>query len=98
MLEPLRFVVHAIPRIAERLGGIRFDDAVPTYRTQCGAATRLGEANATVSLVTDEPLIGEPPQHSGDRRRSDAQRLCDLVRPRDAAAPGVGDLDLENRL
>ena len=38
VLEPLGLVVHAVPRIAERLREVRLDDAVAAERAQRGAA------------------------------------------------------------
>ena len=34
MLEPLRLVVHPVPRIAEHLGEIALEDAMTTERAQ----------------------------------------------------------------
>src|SRR6478672_10777754 len=87
MLQPLRFVMHAVPRIAERSREIRLDDAMSAYRAQCGASTLIGETHAAIAFVRDQPLLGEATHHPAHRCRRDTEDLRDLIRARTCAGP-----------
>src|SRR5262249_10836777 len=83
-LETFRFVVHAVPRVAERAREIRFDDAMTPNGAQRCASSGLREPNAAIPLMRDQPLLGEAADHAAHGRGREAQLRGDLVRAGDA--------------
>src|SRR5256885_7282741 len=80
MLQSLGLVMHAIPRISQRLREICFDDAMTSERSQRGAASALGELHSVITLVGEETLIRQTTDHATHRCRCNRQALRDLVR------------------
>src|SRR5436190_1298220 len=82
MLQVLRLVMDAIPRIAEHLGEIALEDAMAAQGAQRGAAPFFRESHAAIRLVRDQTLIGEATHHPADRRGGDVEAQRDLIRRR----------------
>ena len=59
MLEHLGLVVDAVPRHAQRLGQVELEQAVVAQHLERDLLAGVGELDAAVALVRDEPELVE---------------------------------------
>ena len=74
MLEHLRFGVHLVPGHAEVLDEEQLDEAVVADDLERHAPAALGEADAAVALVLDEPECRELAEHPRDGGGADLEQ------------------------
>ena len=62
-------------------GEERGERVVPVFDVGRDGRSLRGESEAPVALVVDEPPLGEPAHHVGDRGRTEPQRLGQIADP-----------------
>ena len=77
VLQALRLVVDFVPRIAQCLGQIEFQQTMVTHDFECGFMTGSSQFDATIALVLDELEVGQALDHAGDGGRSHAETFSD---------------------
>ena len=80
MLEDLRFFVHLIPRKAEGLVQVGFEQAVASHHAQGDGTPLLRQTHTPIALVCHESLPGEALDILRRRRRDHAHVFADVFR------------------
>ena len=77
VLEAIRFRVNSIKRVPEELREVQLDQPVEANHLEGQSLALVGELDAVVGSVLDEPQLDELPDHAGNRRWPDSQLLGD---------------------
>jgi hypothetical protein len=80
VLETLGLVVHSIPGVSKGAREIGFDDAMAAEHAQRNPTAFVGEADAAIALVREQPLLGEATHHPAHRRGRDREPVRDVGR------------------
>ena len=80
VLQTLRFVMHAVPCVAEHAREVALQNAMPTNRAQRRASTRVGQLHPAIGYVIQIALLCQPAHHAGHRGRRHRQRNCHVGR------------------
>ena len=86
MLEHLGLGVHLVPGHAEALDEEQLDEPVMADHLERDTPPALGETDAAVALVLDEPEVRELAQHPRDGGGADLEQRGEAGRGRGAVA------------
>jgi hypothetical protein len=74
VLQPLRLLVHVVPRDAEDVGQEALHQAVAAHQRGRVLAPVVGEVDGLVRVTRDVPVALEPPDHLVHRRGGQMHR------------------------
>ena len=79
VLQPLGLIVNGVPGVAQERDEVGLDEAVPAKHAERRAPAVLGELDALVGHVLQQPLLGQPLDHAADRGGRQLQQIGDLA-------------------
>ena len=69
VLQTLGLFMDRVPGVAQELHQIGFDQAVPANHPQSCPATLIGQLDPAIGDVLQQPVLGKPLDHPGNRWR-----------------------------
>ena len=79
VFQPFGFAVNFAQFVAQFAHQIQLDQAVAADHAEGDFAPGVGENDAAILLIIDQPGGDQPLRHIGDRRRGNVQRIAQGV-------------------